>query len=387
MTDGTAPSHGRRIGRLFAEGLVAALGAGLIAAALYASQAWFDRHFIPVFFLSRKLYVVGETFARLMMAGLGLMLALVARPTVGRMVERHSLRILAAGAVRVLLALALAAGLSELVLRARFSRATEEAPANVEPLRRHDVRLGWAFVPSRVSHVVVAGRPIDYAFDASGYRVPSLTQPVDPSRPTILFSGESIITGFGLPWDESIPARVGSALGLQSANLSVFAYADDQAYMRLMAELPRFAQPKAVVMLFSPGLVFRDFDDDRPHLDTNGVWRPAVQRPRLVALLRFFVPYHSRQAIDAKVAQVHAELAASVQAAHARGAAALIVVPRFGPEDATDAALRERILAGLPYVLVTLDPRLRLPRDPHPNAEGARLIAAAITDRLRPTPK
>jgi hypothetical protein len=370
--------------RWIAEALVAVLGAGLVAAALYANQAWFDRHFIPVFFLSRKLYVLGETFARLMMAGLGLVIALVVRPVVGRMVARNSPAALATGALGVLVALVLATVVSELALRARFSRATEEAPANAEPLRRRDARLGWVFVPSRVGHVVVAGRPIDYAFDASGYRVPSLAKPVDLSQPSILFSGESIITGFGLSWGESIPARVGSALGLQSANLSVFAYADDQAYMRLMAELPRFAHPKAVVMLFSPGLVFRDFDDDRPHLDTNGVWRPAVQRPRLIALLRFFVPYHSRQALDAKVAQVHAELAASVQAAHARGAAALIVVPHFGPEDATETALRERILAGLPYVIVTLDPRLRLPKDPHPNTEGARLIAAAITERLRP---
>ncbi len=379
MTRGASASRARWI----AEALVAALGVGLLAAALYANQAWFDRHFIPVFFLSRKLYVLGETFARLMMAGLGLILALLVRPVVGRMVERNSPAALATGALRVLVALILATVISELVLRARFSRATEEAPANAEPLRQRDARLGWVFVPSRVGHVVVAGRPIDYAFDGAGYRVPSLAQPVDPGRPTILFSGESIITGFGLPWDESIPARVGSALGLQSANLSVFAYADDQAYMRLMAELPRFAQPKAVVMLFSPGLVFRDFDDDRPHLDTNGVWRAAVQRPRLMALLRFFVPYHSREALDAKLAQVHAELAASVQAAHARGAAALIVVPYFGAEDAAERTLRERILAGLPYVIVNLDPRLRLPKDPHPNTEGARLIAAAVTERLR----
>ena len=74
------------------------------------------------------------------------------------------------------------------------------------------------------------------------------------------------MSGFGLRWDESIPAQVGAALKTQSANLSVVAYADDQAYMRLATELPQFTSPTAVVILFSPDLFYRDFDDDRPHL-------------------------------------------------------------------------------------------------------------------------
>ena len=60
---------------------------------------------------------------------------------------------------------------------------------------------------------------------------------------------------------------------MQSANLSVFGYADDQTAMRLAAELPRFAHPAAVVILFSPGLFFRDLDDDRPHLGPGMAWR------------------------------------------------------------------------------------------------------------------
>jgi hypothetical protein len=382
MTAVAAPWLGWPGRRWIAEALLLLLGLALVRGAILADQAWFDRHFLPVFFVSRPRVLFGRACARLFVASLGLILALIVRPWVGRGVERRSPAELWSGAARMLLAVVLAAGVSELALRAAFSRATEEAPPNEEPLRRHDTRLGWVFVPSRIGHIVIAGRPVDYAFDAGGFRVPVLTRPVDRAKPTIVFSGESIITGFGLRWDETIPARVGAAMGLQSANLSVFGYADDQAYMRLGDELPKFARPRAVVMLFSPGLFFRDFDDDRPHLDDNRLWRPAVHRPRLIALLRFFAPYKSGEAIDAKIAQAHAQFAALVEAAHGRGAAALIVVPRFGREDPTERVIRQRVLAGLPSVTVELDPRLRLPHDPHPNAEGARLIAAAITGRL-----
>ena len=387
MTD---PLEGRRTppipaGRLIAEIALAATGAGLVLGAVSADQAWFDRHFLPVFFLSRDRYVLGETLARIAVAVFGVALALLWRPMAGRAVARSSPRALAAGTARMALALLLAAGVGELALRAAFPRAREEVPPQSEPLRRRDAKLGWVFVPSRVGRQTVAGRVIDYAFDARGYRVPNLFQPVDPTRPTILFTGESIVTGFGLKWEETFPALVGDALNTQVANMAVFAYADDQTHMRLAAELPRFAHPTAVVILFTPGLLFRDFDDDRPHLGPGLVWRPAVKHSRLVALARYFVPYHSREDIDQVVALAREELQASLRLAHARGAMALIVVPHYGPEDRIERSLRRRILdePGLPYVWVPLDPASRIPHDPHPNAAGARLMAAAITMRLR----
>lgn len=367
-----------------AEAMLAFAGAGVVVAAFAANQAWFDAHFLPVFFLSRDHYVFGEACARTAMVAIGLAMALILRPAVGRMVAELSPASLAAACTRAAVALLLAMGVGELGLRAAFPRAHEEPPPAAEPLCRHDPRLGWMFVPSRVGRVVVAGRPIDYAFDAHGYRVPDLAHPVDTTRPTLIFVGESIMAGFGLHWSETVPALVGATFHTQSANLSVYGYADDQTYQRLAAELPRFARPTAVVILFSPGLVFRDFDDERPHLAADRTWRPAVERSRLERLLRFFVPYHSRDEIDRQVALVRAELAASVRMARARHAQPLIVVPHFGPEDATERALRRRILddPGLPYVWVNLDPAWRIPDDPHPDARGARAIAGAIAARL-----
>lgn len=372
-----------RSARWLAEGLLSAAGAGLLVAALLMDQAWFDRHFLPLLYVPRNLYVLGEACARIGVGTLGLLTVLVLRPLAVRAINRRTDAELTGDMVRVTLALVLALGVGELGLRLKFSRATEEPDPREEPLRHKDPRLGWAFTPSRVGRVAFAGRSIDYAFDARGYRVPDLTQPVDPAKPSILFLGESIITGYGLRWAETIPARVGQALGRQSANLSVYGYANDQSLLRLKGELPRFARPTAVVALVSPGLLFRDFDDDRPHLGPDLALRPAVRRSRIEALTRFFVPYHSTEQIDRALAQVRAELEAEAELARSRGACILFVDPRFGREEPAETTLRRRILDGLPYLYIRLDPKLRFPHDQHPTVEGAGVIAAAITAELK----
>ena len=361
----------------------------MVIGPIYTSQAWFDRHFVPVYFLSQHLYELGEKIARIVVASLGLVLLLLVRPILGRAVARSTPLGVAGALLRAALALGLAVGAGELVLRKVMPRASQEAPPETEPLRQHDPRLGWVFIPSRVGHTTFAGRTVAYAFDANGYRVPSLGQPVDFSKPTIIFGGESIVTGWGLPWEETIPALVGAAFKTQSANASVYAYSDDQTYLRLAAEIPRFAHPTAVVILFSPGLFFRDFDDDRPRMAPGMIWRPAVKHWRLAALIRFFVPYHSRQQLDQTIAQTSAELKASVDAAHARGAKALIFVPQFGVEDPTERVLRERILddAGLPYIMIPLKFAWRIPHNEHPNTYGDQVIAAAIVKALQAQPE
>lgn len=380
------PASARTPFRLAIEIGLAAMGAALIAAAVGVDQAWFDRHFLPVFFVTRDQFVTGETLARLAVGAVGLALILVARPLAASAAGRiTSPPVAVSGAARIALALALALGASEIALRVLYPLAREEAPPGEEPLRRRDAALGWVFVPSRVGLDRSGGRRVEYAFDAAGDRVPDLRHPVDPTRPTLLFTGESIMCGFGLPWSQSVPALVGAALHEQSANLAVFGYADDQSLMRLAQAAPRFARPTAVVILFSPALMFRDLDTDRPHLAAGWSWTPPIRSWRLAGLARFYVPYLGVDEIDRLIAATRAELTAGVALAHARGATALIVVPQFGRESPPERVLRRRILdeAGLPYVQVALDPAWRLARDPHPDARGARAIAAAIVARLK----
>jgi hypothetical protein len=129
-------------------------------------------------------------------------------------------------------------------------------------------------VPSRSVVAREAGRAVSYSFNATSYRVPAPGAKVDVARPTLVFTGESIIAGFGLAWNETIPAQAGALLGIQSVNLAVSDYSNDQSYLRLAAELPRFQKPVAVVTLFMPSLFDRNLLKNRPSLGPGLVWQP-----------------------------------------------------------------------------------------------------------------
>jgi hypothetical protein len=359
---------------------LAGLGIALAICAAAARQPWLDRHFLPSFVVGRAWYVRIETVVRAAMFVEGAILALVVRRRLAAAIAAAPTQ-----AASVAMAAVLALGASELALRHVHVRSSEWLLPAEEPRRQPDALLGWTLVPARTGHLSIGGREIDYAIDASGYRVRRLDAPVDVSRPTILFAGESVIFGEGLTWDESIPAQVSAMTGVQSANLGVNGYSSDQAYLRLRQELPRFRRPVAVVSLFMPVLFGRNLDDDRPHLGPGMTWQPATPHARLASLLRLLVPYRSDAEVERGVLTTRDVLRATIDLARSRGAAAVIVVPQLGPEDGIDAALRRRVLedGGLPYVGVELDASWHVPSDAHPDARGAHAIAAAIAARLR----
>ena len=115
---------------------------------------------------------------------------------------------------------------------------------------------------------------------------------------------------------------------------------------------------------------------------------PARQPLRLEAITIHALPYHSDRAIEAGVAETRSALQAGVALARARGATPLIVCPVFGDGEPMERDLRRRVLdqGALPYLLVRLDPSWRVPGDGHPDAHGARVIAAAIAARLAAAP-
>jgi hypothetical protein len=376
---GATASRFAVLSRVVVEVGIALIGGMLVAWAIAANQQWFDRHFLPAFFVSRRAYVLIESIGRAAAAILGLLLLIFVRPRVGRFIAHNPLLV-----INGIVAVALACGASELILGQLHRHAAAQEPAGQEPRRRADARLGWTFVPSRAATHLENGRTIEYAFDAHGYRVPHAGEHVDPSKPSILFTGESMIVGEGLTWEESIPAQVGALLGIQPANLAVSAYATDQAYMRLQAELPRFRQPLAVVIVFTPTLFDRNMDDDRPHLGPALVWQPAVKRWRLLEILRLLVRYRKEDTIQRGVATTREVLHAATELARSRGAMPLVVVPQFAPEQPDEAALRHRVLDGsdLPIVRVELEGTWRIPGDGHPDARAAHAIADAIAARL-----
>ena len=369
---------------LAAELVVAALGAGLLLWAATADVQWLDRHVLPDFYTPRERQILILTALRLLAAGAGLALILGVRPWAGRLFARNRLGRLAYETAPYALAVVLSLVASEFLLSRLHWLGTQEVPAPREPLRRRDARLGWVFVPSREGVGRLGGRDIAYAFDGSGHRVRRLGDQVDVTRPTILFTGESIMVGHGLTWDESIPAQVEALTGVQGANLAVEGYATDQSYLRLRDEWPRFQRPVAVVALFMPSLLRRTLDVDRPHLDANLAWSPPVQSPKLAEVARRAIPYRSERDIDRGVATARATLADTVALARQRGATPLILVPQLRPETPAEAVLRRRVLdeAGLPYLVVRLDPTWLIPHNRHPDARAARAMATAVAGYL-----
>lgn len=375
------PSRSTSFGaRVLAEVVVALIGAVLLVCVVVANQAWLDRHFVPSFFLPRHTYVVLETCGRIFMAILGTWLVFVARPRVGRFASQMPRRTL-----EIVISIALALVASDVLLRYVHLRPVEWLSADQEPRRQPDPNLGWTWVSARTGHKNIGGRVVDYAIGPHGYRVQRVDEPVDLTRPTILFIGESVMFGEGLTWEESIPAQVGATLGIQTANLAVHGYGNDQAYMRLQRELPHFRQPVAVVSLFMTDLFGRNLDQDRPHLGPGLVWLPPETRARLASLAKLLVPYRANSTVDRGVVITREVFRATNELARARGATPLLVVLQFGQEEQPEKTLRRRILddARLPYLFVEVDSRWRLPWDRHPNARAAHAIAAVIATRLK----
>src|SRR6266853_1404790 len=366
--------------RVRAETAVASVGIALLSCALIANQRFLDRHFVPSFFLPRHWYVVLQMSGRLAMAILGTWLALVARRRTGRCAARTP-----AGALRIVIAVVLALGASEIILSRVLLRPGEWLSAKDEPRRQPDPRLGWTWVPARTGHKSIGGRIIDYSIDPAGYRVSRVDEPVDPQRPTILFTGESVMFGEGLTYEESVPAQVGAIIGIQTANLAVHGYGNDQAYLKLETELPHFRRPVAVVSLFMTDLFGRNLDQDRPHLGPGLVQLPPEQRSRLPSLAKLLVPYRADKTVDRGVTVTREVFRATNELARARGATPILVVLQFGHEEQAEQMLRRRILddAGLPYLFVEVDSAWRLPWDRQPNARAARAIATAIAAQLR----
>src|SRR5207248_8367887 len=151
---------------MIAELVVGFAGAALIVCALAANQRWLDLHFLPSFFLSRHSYVLLETIVRVLGAGIGLLLALVARSRVARLVASRFSDVL-----RIAVAVVLALAASEVVLTRVHMRPVEWLEPDEEPLRRPDARLGWTIVPARTGRSTVGGRSIEYTFDLRGYRI------------------------------------------------------------------------------------------------------------------------------------------------------------------------------------------------------------------------
>ena len=355
----------------------------LLVFAIMADQAWLDVHMLPDIMV-RHWHTTWLNIERLFALVAALTLVFVLRPRLIRWAETSSIRSVLRDLFFCTAALGLAVGVAETAMR-QLNWHYSAWVIGQEPLRRTNRLIGWENVPSREGVDAFNGRILHYDIDRFGHRVAKATSVLDPARPTILFVGESFMFGHRLEWSETIPGRVEAMTGVQSADLAVNAYGIDQDYLHLSYELPAFRQPLAIVMLFSPGMVEREFRANRPHLDAALHWHAPEEPWRLVQLMKVVFPFHTLSTIAYRLHTSRSVLIAADRLANSRNIPFLVLIPVFVPESVAERRIRDTVLegSGIHSVVVALDPAWRLFRDGHPDFRGDEAMARAIVDELR----
>jgi hypothetical protein len=377
--------------RVVVEILVASLGVALLVFAWRADRDWSEDHLTPFLCATGPADHRHAAALRWVAAILGAGILLVARPILGRWAARGGAAKTWSAGARVGGAALMALVVGDLGLRLVEKKPTKKDCTDVE-FYRHDPTYGWGHRPSATLTCNIAGRAIDYTTNAFEARTRATDDLTNPSRPSILFTGESVAWGDSVTYDEHYSTLVGTYFGVQSVNYAVGNFAADQAYLRAQEALAKLVRPIAVVTLILPVEIPRALarDDRRLVLTPTGSLEPMEPAPAfvrespLLKLLGALVPYHGDDAVDIS----RAALEATARAARTRGAYPLVVFTPFnygrpcqpGPDG------RPRILhrlldgADTPFVSVDIDPAWEL--DGHPDARGHRKIAETIERAL-----
>jgi hypothetical protein len=375
--------------RIVVEALVALLGLWLVVWGFRVDRSWFETHTLWRYCAIDPAELRRASVERWMVGCTGTVLALVVRPKLGRWAARPIRRESVVSTARIAVAALLALVASDLVLRLKMHG---DGPRIFLPFSKADARYEW---DNTASHTVATygERSVRYDIDAAGNRVQP-DEVVDTTRPTILFAGESITFGHGLEYAQTYVPMVGNLLHVQTANLAVSAYGNDQVFLRTHDQLQRFVHPVAVVTLILATQIVRNIEENRGHTfpadDGSMVHVPEVplflRNSPLRRLWKMAVGVRSTSAI----AIAGASLRATAREARARGAVPLFVFTNWGPpclpDDRGTPPIERILFEGIdgPHIHVDLDPALWDKTIDHPDPRAHRVLASAIADALRP---
>ncbi len=377
-------------------GLIGVVGAALLAAALRIDREWYEVHVLVARCAVFPSEVAGFGRFRGWLAVIGILFLAVLFPLdrLLRRAERAGSRPSRGAVLRVLLAVVLALGVSEALLRWKCHGAVGLRPSPlVLPPAHPDGRLSWVLDAPRTTVVDADGRAVTYAVDAAGDRAASETDVADPSAPTVLLAGESVTFGLGVAWDDTYPALVGKRLGVQAVTAAVHGYADDQIYLSTLDHLAKLERPIAVVTLTMADLLERDVSTwrDRLTVGDDGALVLAHAQPELLreSPLVAFVERVAPWGDDASLRVARAIFVATDRATRARGARALFVLTNFFEPCLPDASgrpsIESRLFDGLAvkHIRVDLDPSWSVKSSGHPDVRAHAKLADAVVDALR----
>ena len=377
-----------QVARIATEGLIVLVALAIAAWVWKADDFWFELHANACRCIRDPRTLSRGSLLRWSMLAISLFLALWLRPRASRWIAGSATPF--ASSARYVIAIVLALGCAELVLR-RPGPVLPLPPEGYCPTHIPNAALGWSLAPNAHHEWHAGGRTFEYAVNADGNRASSIVSNSDRQRPTILLGGESIAMAMGVPYDEGFGALLESRTGLQVVDLGVDAYGLDQAFARERDELPKYEHPVAIVTVFHPEVAERAEVEDRSRLriGEDGALVLVPPTPAWIRDIRlrhvFRELYHSSAELEDLKAIVRATLALAKQ----RGAYPLFVTMNFlepclavnGREPALFRDLFDEQNA--PRVHVFLPANERLSDDPHPNPLAHRRIADAVEKALQ----
>jgi len=377
--------------RLVAELLVGGLGVTFLAWAMHADMRYCERHFCAECFAYDSYQVNAAHAWRAGGALIGLLLLFILRPLAGRWAGSRPPGESIAAVGRIVLALCLSVVASEIGLRVLHLPRPKDKSHTIEvQIGEPNTRYGWWFAASKATVLPHAGdRHVEYAVNAERNRAPSVDALPDHAKPSILFVGESLTAGHGLPWDETYPALVGKALGVQVVNLGVHGYGFDQQFLRLYDTLPAFEHPVAIVTIYLPLMIDRASEETHPHLEFAGR-EPVVEpldgfwhRSALVRAWWLARPYRTDHPLEL-AAQIFRE---TNRLARERGAKAIFLAPNqnYGSPRG-DQYVMDELFTRQGLEVIDADFGFHpLQDDVHPDAASTRRLADMVIDRLART--
>lgn len=375
--------------RLVAELLVGGLGVSFLAWAWHADLRYCERHFCAECFAYDAYQVDAAHAWRAGGALIGLLLLFVLRPLAGRWAGSRPPGQSIAACGRIVVALCLSVVASEIGLRVLHLPHGKDKSHTIEvAIGEPNARYGWLFTASKATVLPHAGgRHVEYAVNAEHNRAPSVDALPDHAKPSILFVGESLTAGHGLPWGETYPALVGDALGLQVVNLGVHGYGFDQQFLRLYDTLPTFEHPVAIVTMYLPLMIDRASEETHPHLEFVG-HEPVVEpldgfwhHSALVRAWWLARPYRTDHALEL-AARIFRE---TDRLARERGARAVFLAPNqdYGTPRGDEYVIDE-LFTRQGLTVIDADFGFHpLQDDVHPDAASTRRLADLVIASLR----